>query len=220
MVRLFVGSFLKEAEAARIDQFATSNQETLGTLTASSLRFVQAANLHITWVFLGEVAEEKVAAVQDRLRREVEYLKSGSGIEAGAIATSQMGRKLASTGLGRKIKIDLEYDYIEAWPNVTAGRVLVATPTTVPDEVLTIGLALRRAMAGLGIVDQDEMRNLLFRPHLTLVRINPPENLGDGKLLRALSGVLPIHQQIDRLHLIKSHFGQGSGDYEIIDSIR
>jgi 2'-5' RNA ligase len=218
MVRLFVGSFLKEDEAARIDQFCTANQESLGALTTSSLRFVRPANFHITWVFLGEVAEEKVEAAQAQLRREVECLKYGLGIEIETPAKERKGRKVAADGLGKKISINVQYDYLEAWPTIHEGRVLVATPTTVPEPVLRIGMALRAAMAHLSKVDLEEARNALFRPHITIARLNPPANFGDGKLLGALSQVLPISQHIDSLHLIKSHHGQGSGDYEIIDS--
>jgi 2'-5' RNA ligase len=220
MVRLFVGSFLQEDEAARIDQFCTSNHERLSALTKSSVRFVTTANLHITWVFLGEVGEEKISAVKEQLSREVEYLKTGSGIEAGVLTQERSGQKYGYGGLGKKINIDLEYDYIEAWPLVAAARVLVATPSVVPEAVLKIGMTLRRAMAGLGTVNGEGERNLLFRPHITIARLNPAHNFGDGKLLDAFSQLLPIHQKIERLHLIKSHLGQGPGDYEIIDNLR
>jgi len=219
MVRLFVGSFLQEDEAARIDQFCNSNQERLAALTTSTLRFVTAVNLHITWVFLGEVAPEKLNSVKELLHREVEFLKTGMGIE-GAVTAERSAKKYGPGGLGRRISIDLEYDYLESWPSVTEGRVIVATPTVVPDEVLRIGMALRRGMAGVGTVDQAEPRNFLFRPHITIARFKPVTNFGDGKMLNALGEMLPIRQKIERLHLIKSHLDQGPGDYEIIETVR
>ena len=90
--------------------------------------------------------------------------------------------------------------------------------TVVPEAVLRIGLALRMAMSKLGTGGQGDQRDLLFRPHITIMRLNPPDNLGDGKLIAALRELLPIRQRIDSVHLIQSHLGRGSGEYEIISS--
>jgi 2'-5' RNA ligase len=167
-----------------------------------------------------EVAEEKLNGIKELLRREVEFLKTGIGVEDGPIPADRPTKKYSSDGLGKKISIEFEYDYLEAWPQVTEARVLVATPNVVPDAVLKIGMALRRSMADQGLTDKAEPRNRLFRPHLTIARFNPAISFGDGKMLAAISEVLPVRHKIDRINLIKSHLGQGPGDYEIIDTVR
>jgi len=204
MVRLFVGSFLKEDEATRVEQFCKSNATRLGALTNSHLRFVPGANLHVTWVFIGEVEENKIPAINKILQAEVSFLKSG----AGAAIKAGIDHNFSASALGETFCLDVDYDYLEAWPDTQAGRVLVATPTTVPDPVLRIGMALRNAMKNLGQADGNEPRNKLFRPHITLARLNPPGKLIDGKLIKTLSQVLPVRQRIDSLDLIQSSLGQ------------
>ena len=78
-------------------------------------------NLHITWVFLGEVEEANVPAVQKQLRAEVEFLKRGAGTEAAALTVVRQHKKYSPGALGKKISIDVDYDFIEVWPSQRGG---------------------------------------------------------------------------------------------------
>ncbi|MBS1990171.1 MAG: hypothetical protein JSS83_06605 [Cyanobacteria bacterium SZAS LIN-3] len=135
----------------------------------------------------------------------------------GLSVENALAREQASPVIPVKpLSIHLEYKYMEAWPSVMAGRVLVATPDVVPDQVLRIGMSLRSALAEFSTADKDEARNLLFRPHVTIARLNPPDNFGDGRLLNDISALLPIKHHITSLHLIKSD--PVAGLYKIIDT--
>jgi len=178
----------------------------------------------LTWAFIGEIDEEKIPDVEDVLKKEVQFLQDGTTLKemAASFPGSEISRKKEKESLENKITtldlaesnpalaakkalaIDMQYDFIEAWPSTMAGRVLVATPAAVPEQVLRIGMSLRSALAGFATADREEPRNLLFRPHVTIARLNPPENFGDGRVLETISELLPIKHHIDSMHLIQS----------------
>lgn len=187
------------------------------------MRFVKEANLHLTWAFIGEVEEEKVPAIQEVLKQEIKFLQDGSALKKSLavafpglesprqkepldsdITSLDLAESNPELAAKKALSIDLQYDFIEAWPTTFAGRVLVATPEVVPDQILRIGMSLRSALTQYATADREEPRNLLFRPHVTIARLNPPENFGDGKVLEVVSKLLPIKHHIDSMHLIKS----------------
>ena len=192
--------------------------------------------MHLTWAFIGEVEEEKVPAIQELLKKEVKFLQDGSALKKSLAAAfpglesprhkEPLDSDITSLDLAesnpelaakKALSINLQYDFIEAWPTTLAGRVLVATPEVVPDEILRIGMSLRSALTEYTTADREEPRNLLFRPHVTIARLNPPENFGDGKVLEVASKLLPIKHHIDSMHLIKSD--PVAGLYKSIDCL-
>jgi len=193
-------------------------------MTASTLRFVKEVNLHLTWAFIGEIDEEKIPDIEEVLKKEVKFLQDGTSLQElaaslpggdytrkrekesleNAITSLDLAESNPALAAKKALSIEMQYDFIEAWPSTMAGRVLVATPAVVPEQVLRIGMSLRSALTEFATADRNEPRNLLFRPHVTIARLNPPENFGDGRVMESMSALLPIKHHIDSMHLIKS----------------
>ncbi len=63
--------------------------------------------------------------------------------------------------------------------------------------------------AGLRAADRP------FRPHLTLSRIRPPQDL---RALLDAAPVMKVPMVVDRISLFRSHLGRGGARYEVLES--
>ena len=70
MARLFVGTFLGQEEKERI---ALASQENIDGPV--KLRWAKVEKLHVTWLFLGDVAEDLIPSVTDALSRSLVEFK-------------------------------------------------------------------------------------------------------------------------------------------------
>jgi len=189
MARLFIGSFLTEAEAERVSTVTSARVHALTSDKSDDLenfnaRALPAEKLHITWLFLGEVDDERVKEVSVKLQQTLKKL-------------------------GDMAPLEITYDELEIWPEVNRARVAVVTPSLPPPEVQTIAAAIRKELGQFQ--EQDESKE--FKPHVTLFRFSPAANLKDVELTTQPEILLPVKQPIrlEDVHLIAS-----AGEYSII----
>lgn len=189
MSRLFVGTFLSPEQQERLGTIAAAD-ERLSHLWHRKLRWVKPKKLHLTWYFLGNVAEPAIKTIEERLREAVGELSS----------------------------TELKYERLEVWPSAKMPRQFVLTPSVVPDGVKEIVESVRSRLKGL-VPDPDYKafkphitlmrfdrlpKNVQKPPAIQL-----PENFPSD-------GILPIVHQIGEIALIESHLGSRSDEYEAI----
>ncbi len=104
--RLFVGTFLTEADQQRLGALRQYDERLCETWKRK-IRFVAAEKLHLTWLFLGNVEEESVAEIESRLSKIVQ----------------------------RHEHLTLNYERAAFWPNDKRPRSLVLVPPNVPPAV-------------------------------------------------------------------------------------
>ncbi|MBU6451252.1 MAG: 2'-5' RNA ligase family protein [Cyanobacteria bacterium REEB67] len=215
MVRLFVGSFLGDQEAARLGHFAEAWLPGLKKQLPAghNARFIAPAKLHMTWLFLGEVEEDHVEAVKSWLATAVQKLQE----TAGSHFREENSGELESAKLDEgRLDIEVSYDNLEGWPGKDKARVIVATPSAVPPLFAKLGNELRQEFeawikdagpgggAGLFNFDKNEPRYVEFRPHLTIMRLNPAIDLSSSAVLSLLQQLLPVQHHIEEMHLVRS----------------
>ena len=180
MPRLFIGSFLTGPEQIRLSNFLAR----LVPFWPDRVRLQPAEKLHITWLFLGDVAEEKVQEIKDRLI---------------ALAPQLQGEEISCL-----------YQKVECWPDQANARVVVLTPEDSPQtrRILALGEMLRESLAGYC----QKQTEYIFRPHLTIIRLKPHSDLGDNfwQAIKKYDQIAPVKHNISKIELVQSHLGQGS----------
>jgi 2'-5' RNA ligase len=173
----------------------TPPQDTLAELDAAvaairgdwpRLRWAGLDKWHVTLAFLGEVADERLADLDERLARAA----------------------------GRHHVMRLHIGRGGAFPSAAKARVLCAHIDGDPQALSNLrGLAASVAAAArrAGAPSPDEGRR--YRPHVTLARSKHPANL--GPLVATLSGFSGRVWDAAGVELIRSHTGP-QPRYEII----
>lgn len=175
MIRLFVGSFLADAQALgqELREFAGE----IAVTKQVSFKAVPTANLHITYQFLGEVDNNQLATIKDRLSKIACQIKA-------------------------ELPIAVTYDTLSAWPSPEKARVFVAEPSIKPQALMAVGNLIRQNLQELVAIDLSLERNLVFKPHITLFRM---KNLDSEPIYEmALQRFKPISQTIEFVDLIES----------------
>ncbi len=188
--RLFVGTFLTPEQQQALGSLK-GHRDDLSRLWHRKLRFVNSLKLHMTWIFLGDVEEENLAAVTE------------------ALAEATTGRKRSA----------IVYDGIDFWPSPGKPRQLVMTSRAVPDEMVALAGEIRRSLKPFAARPDDRAFRphiTLLRfdsapgAHAR-GRLSLPEDLH-------LERVLPLAHKIDDVSLIESHLGSGQDEYEVLKS--
>lgn len=191
--RLFVGTFL-----------SAEQQTTLGTLSDCrsklseawhrKLRFVRAEKLHLTWLFLGNVAKTEIPNVISEL----------------------------TPLLSEQEALQVKFDQIEFWPNAKKTHVIVLTASHIPNEVAELANRINHSLGKfMTQTSKQESRREIFRPHITIIRLDP--NFSDKTSLTIpdwlpLNQLLPLVHEIKNISLIESHLGAGTDDYQVLQN--
>ena len=208
MVQVFVGSFFEDKEVDKFVRFAQNfKSETTG-------RLMRRDKLHLTWLFIGEVEEAQLDFLRSWLKLTMEQ---------------------AALAAGKNQKVEIIYDSLDGWPNQQAARVVVARPTKSNDWVQFVAAHLLSALEDLRAEQPqiwcknttqkvaDTERYLTYKPHVTLLRSNPPLNIeidqGQHLINDLQNQVLPFTQEIRAMHFVRSNAGPDRADYKIIGQI-
>jgi 2'-5' RNA ligase len=216
MSRLFLGTFLAEEDKKRLDLVQKGNLD-LDARWHCRARWVQPAKLHLTWLFLGNIEESRIA----KLEEAVEQSRSSS-----------------------QGPFELIYDHMEVWFARGLPRHLVLAPDQLPDKLLKSVEQLRKNLIDFVAEDYKAQAGDPFRPHVTLMRFHklnderprlPLEALSSGdhpfadkrKLrvkkmpahsINGMEKLLPIHHLIENVALIASNQEEGTHAYSIVKS--
>lgn len=186
MPRIYVGTFVTGDEAQRLSQWAQMVAQSINDKTPA-LALAKATplqKLHITWQFLGELEDEKVQAVKDRLK---------------AIAP-QIRQKAAP-------ELVITYNKLALWPTGEPARVAVVTPDVVNTQLSQSGTLIRETLRPYLNVDDTVERNFKFMPHLTVMRFKDNAVLDLDYLSESFAKIAPIVQRVSSINLIESHIG-------------
>ncbi|MBI5174818.1 MAG: RNA 2',3'-cyclic phosphodiesterase [Candidatus Melainabacteria bacterium] len=178
MTRVFVGSFLEGEEREILARFLAEENEKLKPDQVSSIRSVKPEKLHITWQFLGELNQNELLNLKEKLL----------ALE-GPLSESA------------KFPFSITYDYAEAWPS-TQARVIVARPRVESETLTALAKLLREALAPHSRADAAVERNIVFKPHVTLYRLR---QACDEAVAAIISDFQPFEQTISAIHLVESH---------------
>lgn len=200
MARLFVTSFLEGAENIRLSHWLSD----IG-LPLVLGRITRPSKLHLTWQFLGDLSEEQcqgVLSILNELKPAlVQHLNKWSGEP-------------------------ICYDKMDFWPNRENARVAVITPQVVAEPVAAMGELMREPLQKYIKVDETVLRNVVFMPHLTVIRLKENHPLTPEqwlKYLEAIEGaygeIAPVKQTISDIELIESQFSESGGMYKRIFSL-
>lgn len=200
LARLFVTSFLEGAENIRLSHWLSD----IGLPTAIG-RITSPSKLHITWQFLGDLTEEQCAGVLEilkELRPALAEHLSGSGGEP------------------------ICYNKIDFWPDRQKARVVVITPQAVSAPVAAMGELIRTPLQKYIEIDDTVLRNVVFMPHLTIMRLkeNHPFTAEQWEnYLTAIEGafgeIAPVKQTISDIELIESQLSEKGGMYKRVFSL-
>jgi 2'-5' RNA ligase len=115
--RLFIGTFLPEKDRAALLVDAES-AEKLSALWGRKIRWVRPEKLHLTWVFLGGVEEERIPEIEAR----VSAVLHGFG------------------------PMDIAYAKPTLWPHARNARTFVLQPERAPEDVVRLGETIKREL--------------------------------------------------------------------------
>lgn len=185
--RLFVGTFIAAEQMESLSALAGA-AERLRAHWSRKPRFVRANKLHMTWLFLGDVPAESVAAVGSVL----------TGITSGRQA------------------MEIEYAKAEFWPDERRPRQLVLVPLAVSAEVRALGLAVRQALAPfVARPDRHAFRPHLTIARLEQPHCADAGPVSLPGWLN-LAERLPLRHHLGSLTLIESHRGPGADEYRTV----
>ncbi|MEX1208406.1 MAG: RNA 2',3'-cyclic phosphodiesterase [Acidimicrobiia bacterium] len=113
-------------------------------------------------------------------------------------------------------RVDLGGPFTMAWgglgafPRPTRASVLWVGIPRGADELRSLWMATELALDDAGFPPEDRP----FRPHLTIARIRPPE---DVSLVVGGEPLPTVPMKVDRLALFQSRLGRGGAAYSIVD---
>jgi 2'-5' RNA ligase len=175
--RLFIGTLADIQEQKRTEQFLAGLKEDDSAVFSDTLKikFSAAQNLHMTWVFIGDVPQPSIKAL-----------------------TLQLDAQMAQI---RKMKLprELAFGSIDFWPDEIHPRLLVLTPTQTPAVVRQCAQAIHHLATGF----QSAADSLPFRAHITLARLKEGAPCTDV-IKAALSTLLPFELKLTDIGLFES----------------
>ncbi|MBS2002913.1 MAG: RNA 2',3'-cyclic phosphodiesterase [Cyanobacteria bacterium SZAS LIN-5] len=209
MPKLFIGTFLKEADQQRLAKLPGLNEH-LETVWARKIRWVKPVNLHITWLYLGDVDRSLVSKVSSTLQKVI-YERNKIVEDRGDVTMS--------------------FAKPSVWPDSRKARVLVVESQPVTSKVEQLARSIRTGLIPFYSEVTEKEHNQEFRPHVTLIRLDrrvetPAEKLSFHRVemrvnpneINSLDEVLPIELTVENVCLVESD-GKG-GDYRILDSVK
>jgi 2'-5' RNA ligase len=214
MSRLFLGTFLAEEDKKRLDAVQKANHDLDGRWHCRA-RWVQPAKLHLTWLFLGNVEESRVAKLEEAVEQ------SRSIVEG---------------------PLELVYDHMEVWFARGLPRHLVLASAQLPEKLVKSIEHLRKHLIDFVAEDYKAQARDQIRPHVTLVRFHKlnderprlpleAESSGDHPFahkrklrvkelpahsINGMEKLLPIRHLLENVALIASNQEEGTHAYSIV----
>lgn len=128
--------------------------------------------------------------------------------EVDEVAVDRISHSLDSADLGGRFP--MAWGGLGAFPRPSRASVLWVGVARGQDRLEDLANATAAALDEAGFPPEDRP----FRPHLTIARIRPPENITDvvdGEPLQA------VPMEVDRLTLYQSQLGQGGARYSVVE---
>lgn len=198
--RLFVGTFLDAEQAFIVAKLKQMNGD-LSQIWSLKARFVPLPKLHLTWLFIGDVEQDRIDDVKTDLTAAVKSWKENA----------------------KNSEFQIKYDRIEVWSSLKMPRVLVLESTSDCPPAESLHSAITKPLAKYLQKSDNVPRFKRFRPHLTVCRFSPDTNQrGGGKARRQIEDfktpedLLPVVQNIATVSLIKSDLNAGPNGYASI----
>lgn len=131
--------------------------------------------------------------------------------EADEVAVDRIRHSLDAAELGGAFAVS--WGGLGAFPRPTRASVLWVGVPRGFEELRSLWAATEAALDKAGFPPEDRP----FRPHLTIARIRPPEDVS-----RLVGGdPLPsVPMQVDRITLYRSRLGRGGAEYEVLEEFR
>lgn len=174
--RLFVGTFLGAPEMESLADLKSYDERLVSEWNAK-IRWVRPEKLHLTWVFLGDVHEERIPEIENVLGQVLEDVPH------------------------------MEAMYVKPtfWPDRKRARTFVVTPDPAPHAVMAVGELIKQAMKPYAEKIEPKYRPhiTLFRLERQGVARDPL----DVPHWFPLHQKTPIEHHINRIDLIESHLG-------------
>ncbi|MBX9876908.1 MAG: RNA 2',3'-cyclic phosphodiesterase [Candidatus Obscuribacterales bacterium] len=179
--RLFVGTYLSPAQQEVLGYLSERKAE-LEKQWHCRARIVKPIKLHLTWLFLGDV-EGKLDEITAKLQSTVSKFS----------------------------KLSINFDQVEFWPSAKRPRMVVMTPSVIPDRVMEIAAEIQTQLKPY--VSKPGHRE--YRPHITLARLERESVKANAVELPdwLVSKCVPLTQQIEKIELIESELGCGGDEY-------
>ncbi len=187
--------------------------EHLSALWRSRLKWVKESKLHLTWLFLGDMQNERITELSQRISQLIE-------------------------SRNQQIESALIYDCLELWGRRGAPRNLVLTPQDADQSFLNFVKIARKELSEFASTEVVHQANTDWKPHITLLRLpdatktlpaitkissNKSHRSSKGKELPAsiitgLADLLPLNHAIDSVSLIESKEEDGSHKYNALET--
>lgn len=174
--RLFVGTFLDAPEMEVLGELKHYD-ERLAVEWNAKLRWVRPEKLHLTWVFLGDVHEERIPEIEAALAQTVRDVPH----------------------------LELMYAKPTFWPDRKRARTFVLTPEPAPEAVMVLGERIKKAMKPYAEKIEPKYRPHITV--LRMERHGERHGALDLPEWFPLKHKLPIVHHINRIDLIESHVG-------------
>jgi 2'-5' RNA ligase len=117
--RLFVGTFLPEVDRAAV-YVDPDSADKLATLWGRKIRWVRPDKLHLTWLFLGGVEEERIPDLSLKIEEVVRDFGP----------------------------MEIEYSKFTLWPHARNARTFVLQPESAPEKVMRLGETIKKELKG------------------------------------------------------------------------
>jgi 2'-5' RNA ligase len=210
MPRLFIGTFLNDAEQARLASLPAENDH-LEHNWQRKPRWIKPDQLHVTWLFLGNVDKSLIDKVTSALQKLV------------------LERRMALPKDDEKT-FTLEFNKPEVWPSARRPRIMVIASKPISSSANSLARSIRTGLIPFYTKETEQEQNLEFKPHVSLIRLdrrdeNPNDKLVfntvtprvDPQTINKLGNYLPIKVPVEDVCLIES---QVSGHYyKIIERV-
>lgn len=128
--------------------------------------------------------------------------------EVDEVALDRISHSLDSADLGGPFS--MAWGGLGAFPRPSRASVLWVAVVRGADELRSLWMATDQALEDAGFPPEDRP----FRPHLTIARIRPPEDVTDvldGEPLQAVA------MKVDRIALFQSRLEPGGARYSVVD---
>ncbi len=229
-MRLFVGTFLSDAEKAKLNRF----QEEFGDTArfSSKIAWVKQEKLHQTWCFLGEVDEAAAPKIVDALERALQAYRDQVACRGRQRFGDGTGMPdLAGTGMAGLNDLNVLFDRVELWPRRQDPKTLVIRPTKISAQFEDMAQSIRRTLKEFCNAEQKGKKDQ-FKPHVTIARFRKrtetySSSPAASEVVRikpvladfdALDRLLPVELNVSRFDLVRSHLGSTRDVYECLRS--
>lgn len=155
----------------------------------SRVKWVEPHNLHITLKFLGDIKEDNLSLYYQALEKGVEDFSSFT---------------LTFQGLG-------------AFPSLKRPRVLWVGVKEGGNQLSALSKAIATSLVQASLIDEKELKNNRFSPHLTLGRIRSQKGLGELlKLVKENENFQGGTMEVNQVHFIKSTLTTKGPNYSVL----